>query len=341
MVPDRAGTKGGVTRGPSQPTIGAMSPTVPSHGPRLARLVALLFVVVLTTGVATTVVSAGSLPPCRVADVVTAQRSYADWKVTLLDTTYKLTSSYGPHDLRSTSYAGLNSGQKVRSFVIADLRAMARAARAAGARFAVQSAYRSYGTQASTFAYWVRVSGYAAAIKSSARAGHSEHQLGTTVDLRSWGGSAPWYYADWGKTRAGTWLRKNAWKYGFVMSYPKGKMSVTCYAYEPWHFRYVGRPMAAAIRASGLTLREYLYRLPTTPPPSPNPSATPATPPAATPAASQVVAPSASPNPTPQPTPNPTPFATPLATPEATPGPPDPPDVQPPAEPTPAAPGGA
>ena len=92
----------------------------------------------------------------------------------------------------------------------------------AGARLAVQSAFRSYSTQKSTFAYWSRVSGYTAALKSSARAGHSEHQLGTTVDFRSYGGSAPWYYSDWGNTKAGAWLKKNAWKYGFIMSYPKG-----------------------------------------------------------------------------------------------------------------------
>ena len=141
-----------------------------------------------------------------------------------------------PQDLRSTANAGLNGGHQVRAFVIPDLRAMARAARAAGARLAVQSAYRSYGTQRATFAYWTRVSGYAAALRSSARAGHSEHQLGTTLDFHSYGRTAPWNYRDWGTTKAGAWLRKNAWKYGFVMSYPKGKTSVTCYAYEPWHF---------------------------------------------------------------------------------------------------------
>jgi D-alanyl-D-alanine carboxypeptidase len=162
---------------------------------------------------------------------------------------------------------------------MADLKAMATAARAAGARLAVQSAYRSYATQRSTFSYWVSQSGYAAAIKSSARAGHSEHQLGTTVDFRSYGGSAPWYYRDWGTTKAGAWLRNNAWKYGFVMSYPKGKTAVTCYAYEPWHFRYVGRTTAAAIRASKLTPREYLWRQQTTPAPTPPPSTPPSTPP--------------------------------------------------------------
>ena len=38
---------------------------------------------------------------------------------------------------------------------------------------------------------------------------------------------------------------KHAWEYGFLMSYPKGKMALTCYDYEPWHFRYVGRELAA------------------------------------------------------------------------------------------------
>ena len=76
---------------------------------------------------------------------------------------------------------------------------MASAARGAGARLAVQSATRT--TRKATFDYWVRVDGYATAIKESARAGHSEHQLGTTLDFRSYGGSAPWNYTDWATAR--------------------------------------------------------------------------------------------------------------------------------------------
>ncbi|MEO8571476.1 MAG: M15 family metallopeptidase [Chloroflexota bacterium] len=246
-----------------------------STRPGVLRLSALLLVAALATGVAATVVSAGSLPPCRLADTLTAQRNYADWNQTVLDVAYRLPVSYSPGDLRSTANAGLNGGNSVRSFVINDLRALAAAARAAGARLAVQSAYRSYSTQRSTFSYWSRVSGYGAALRSSARAGHSEHQLGTTIDFRSYGGSAPWYYADWGASKGGSWLKANAWKYGFVMSYPKGKSALTCYAYESWHYRYVGRPMAAAVRTSGLTLREYLWRQQAAPKPTSTPTATP------------------------------------------------------------------
>jgi D-alanyl-D-alanine carboxypeptidase len=150
---------------------------------------------------------------------------------------------------------------KVRALMIDDLRAMARAAKRAGKAIAVRSAYRSYQQQEATFAYWVRVSGRQAALKSSARPGHSEHQLGTTIDVRSASSTkAPWDYEDWARTGPGAWMKANAWRYGFVMSYPKGKQRVTCYAYEPWHYRYVGKPMAEAIRASGLTTREYLWR---------------------------------------------------------------------------------
>ncbi len=162
---------------------------------------------------------------------------------------------------------------------------MAWAARAAGARFAVQSAYRSYATQKSTFAYWVRVHGYATALKESARAGHSEHQLGTTLDLKAYGGKAPWDYTyDWATTKVGAWLKNNSWKYGFVISYPKGKTSVTCYQYEPWHFRYLGRARARAVQQSGLTLREFLWREQNpTPAPTPTPTVTPTPAPTQTP----------------------------------------------------------
>src|SRR5258705_3357618 len=258
------------------------------------RLVVLLVIVALTTGIAATVVTAASPPTCRLADTLTSQRSYGDWDRTILDTTYRLTTGYYPGDLRSTANAGLNGGHTVRGFVVADLKAMTKAARAAGARLAVQSAFRSYSTQKSTFAYWSRVSGYSSALKKSARAGHSEHQLGTTVDFRSYGGSAPWYYSDWGTTKAGAWLKKNAWKYGFVMSYPKGKASVTCYSYEPWHFRYMGRSEAAKVRASGLTLRQYLWREQTEPAPTPTP--TPSDQPSGEPSAEPSVEPSAEPS---------------------------------------------
>jgi D-alanyl-D-alanine carboxypeptidase len=139
---------------------------------------------------------------------------------------------------------------------------MAAAARLAGAPLAIASAYRSYSVQVAVFGSWSRLVGRSTALLVSARAGHSEHQLGTTLDFRGLGGGKPWSVPDWGRTRAGAWLSRNAWKYGFVMSYPRGKTDLTCYRYEPWHFRYYGREIAAAIHASELTPREWLWRFP-------------------------------------------------------------------------------
>jgi D-alanyl-D-alanine carboxypeptidase len=54
-------------------------------------------------------------------------------------------------------------------------------------------------------------------------------------------------------------MKQNAWKYGFVMSYPKGKFSKVCYEYEPWHYRYYGRSLAAEIHDSHQVPRRYLW----------------------------------------------------------------------------------
>ena len=228
---------------------------------RAALVSAILTALVTALSLAPVAASDAPLPKCRYDDVVTKHRLYRDWRRSLLDPIYRLPSSYAFTNLVDTSLAGLNSGYLVRNLVIDDLKAMAAAARAANARFSVQSAYRSYQRQKAVFAAEVEEYGYETALKQSARPGHSEHQLGTTLDFRTYGNSTlPWDYEDWGTTKAGTWLRNNSWKYGFLMSYPKGKAGITCYIYEPWHFRYVGRYQAKRIQDSGLTLREWLWR---------------------------------------------------------------------------------
>jgi D-alanyl-D-alanine carboxypeptidase len=156
---------------------------------------------------------------------------------------------------------GVAGGQQVRSFVRGPLQAMVAAADRAGAPLTVVSAYRSYQTQIWSFNSWVNKAGMARALIFSARPGHSEHQLGLAIDFEQSGDQFPWLYVDWAaSTRAGKWLYANAWKYGFVQSYPKAKSpSVTCQYYEAWHYRYVGIDTAAALHDSGQTLREYLW----------------------------------------------------------------------------------
>jgi LAS superfamily LD-carboxypeptidase LdcB len=198
-------------------------------------------------------------PPCRYDDLYTGRRAYNRHERTLLDTIYRLSSSYAPRDLVDTGGLALNAGYRVRTVIGSQLKAMARGASAAGYPIGVVSGYRSYAQQKVTFDYWVSVSGYKQALLTSARPGHSEHQLGTTLDLTTRGGKPPWQYDDWAATPTGAWVARNAWRYGFVMSYPKGETASTCYAYEPWHYRYVGEPIAVALRRSGMTLREAIW----------------------------------------------------------------------------------
>ncbi|CAN5596655.1 N/A [soil metagenome] len=230
------------------------------------RLIVLLLsvLVALTALVAAPVTvaagSAGPLPACRYADVLAPLRAYRDWGKTLLDTIYKVPKSYLPPDLVSVGRANIGGSGKVRKIVVDDLAAMTAAARKNGTPIAVQSAYRSYSSQASIYNNHVRRLGTKLARLQSARPGHSEHQLGTTIDFKAAAGGIPWSGGAFYKSPAGKWMASNAWRFGFVMSYPPNKRKATCYMYEAWHYRYVGVETATKVRASGLTLREWLWR---------------------------------------------------------------------------------
>lgn len=199
------------------------------------------------------------MPVCDVADEPSPNAAYAAWATTLLDTHYRLPPDYVPPDLEPVAKVGLNGDYELRRLLLPDLGALAKDAADAGHPLAIQSAYRSYTYQVTTFQYWVDHDGYDAALVSSARPGHSEHQLGTAMDLRSRDGPAAWDVDDWATTPTGAWAAANAWRYGFVMSYPRGYASETCYIYEPWHYRYVGREIARAVHDSGLPLRTWLW----------------------------------------------------------------------------------
>ncbi len=89
---------------------------------------------------------------------------------------------------------------------------------------------------------------------SSAKPGHSEHQLGLAVDVSNNGRLEE----SFGNTEVGMFINDNAHNYGFIISYPKGKTDLTGYIYEPWHLRYVGKNYATMIYNSGLTMSEFM-----------------------------------------------------------------------------------
>jgi len=202
---------------------------------------------------------AGSPPPCTIDTRVQAVDADAHPELALLDPAWRLPPGYAPTDLVAVAGAGFAGDHRVRAIVIEDLRALRRAAEADGLRLAVQSAYRSEAYQAQVHAGWVRQLGPERAAEVSARPGHSEHQLGTAVDLRSADGPPAWDLPDWSKTPEGAWVAAHAHRFGFVVSYPRGARGVTCYDFEPWHLRWVGRATAAAVEASGLAYRAWLH----------------------------------------------------------------------------------
>jgi D-alanyl-D-alanine carboxypeptidase len=207
----------------------------------------------------TPVAAAPIVPPtCRYADEPTAPDSDGDWTLAVVDTIYRLPAGYRPTDLVPVSRAGLTGGGSVRAVIIDDLRALGAAAEVAGRPLAIQSAFRSESRQAQVYEGWVASHGTAEARRFSARPGHSEHQLGTAVDVRALGGPAPWSTA-FGTTKTGRWVAEHAAIYGFVLSYAEGAEAETCYGAEPWHLRWVGRSVAAEVVASGLPLRAWLW----------------------------------------------------------------------------------
>jgi D-alanyl-D-alanine carboxypeptidase len=201
-----------------------------------------------------------AVPPCVKGNAATPDTGEADWATTLVDTRLRLPASYVPTTLVSVAAAGFENAKAllIRSLVVDDLTSLRQAARDAGNPIDIVAAYRSFQEQSSLFQRRKEQLGLAQAERKTARPGHSEHQLGTAIDFKTLGETD--VTARWDTTPAGRWVLENAWRFGFIQSYPNGKTEETCYSYEPWHYRYFGKDLAAIIHQSGLTVREYLWK---------------------------------------------------------------------------------
>jgi len=118
------------------------------------------------------------------------------------------------------------------------------------------SGYRSYDRQYEIYGTNLFTRGITHTNLYSAMPGASEHQTGLAIDVScsSIGYSLINSFAT---TKEGKWLKDNAWRFGFILRYPKDKEHITGYAYEPWHIRYVGVPLAYYLYKNNLTLEEY------------------------------------------------------------------------------------
>lgn len=119
----------------------------------------------------------------------------------------------------------------------------------------VDSGYRSYNYQQVVLNALIKEKGDEA-FKLVALPGASEHQTGLAIDFAYYENGI---YNDDVKEndKEAIWLKNNAWKYGFILRYPKGKENVTGYNFEPWHFRFVGLKLAKYLFKNDLTLEEY------------------------------------------------------------------------------------
>lgn len=136
-------------------------------------------------------------------------------------------------------------------------RAMADAARAEGVSLRSVSAYRSYAGQKVTYNNYLKKYKRSVVDSFSARPGHSEHQTGLALDI-----NAASSRAHFENTPAFAWLKEHCAEYGFILRYDQGKVAVTGYRFEPWHYRYVGVEAAKACMEQGLCYEEYLALLP-------------------------------------------------------------------------------
>lgn len=123
-------------------------------------------------------------------------------------------------------------------------------------RILVRSGYRSFATQQSLFARYVRNVGYQHAVTFSAKAGQSEHQSGLALDLEEAGYSMLVFH----RSAAYAFMRNYAHLYGFTLSYPEQRSIITSYMYEPWHWRYVGVELATYLFNHQVTLNEVWIR---------------------------------------------------------------------------------
>jgi D-alanyl-D-alanine carboxypeptidase len=198
------------------------------------------------------------------------QRRPADDLFAIVTASFGLDPDYIPPDLvRLGGYVPWNvtlPDVLLRQEAAEALGRLVRAMQVEGLAPTVLSGYRGYYDQMVVYQNWLEQDP-AFASQVSARPGHSEHQLGTTVDFgspelpRLTGDPAVKFHPLFDQTSEGRWLAAHAHEYGFTLTNPPEAQPWTGLAYEPWHYRYVGVELAAYLRQTGDFLAEYVFRV--------------------------------------------------------------------------------
>ncbi|MBQ7541951.1 MAG: M15 family metallopeptidase [Clostridia bacterium] len=188
-----------------------------------------------------------------------ADLNISEWNLLLVNRNYILPQDYSPQLAEAVS----GSGVELDARAAPEYQRMFDAARNDGITLTPLSGYRRISTQKTNFENKIQYymdQGYdkAEATRKAATIilppGTSEHNAGLAMDIIS-------LDVDFEETEAFAWLQEHAQDYGFILRYPKNKESITQITYEPWHWRYVGKKHAQAIKRSGKSLEEYLGKL--------------------------------------------------------------------------------
>jgi D-alanyl-D-alanine carboxypeptidase len=158
-----------------------------------------------------------------------------------------LPDGYAPDDLVGVGRHGIPQAgsQVLRALIIDDTYGLIGAAAEDGVQLYVGSGYRSQAYQSAVFAAQVQRWGDPdTANRYSAQPGHSQHQLGTTIDFTN-------SFAAFRRGPAADWLRDNAHQFGFVLPYTPASVLLTGYVDEPWHARWVGADLASQLQSLG------------------------------------------------------------------------------------------
>jgi zinc D-Ala-D-Ala carboxypeptidase len=150
------------------------------------------------------------------------------------------------------------AGELVSAAAAPDLEALLARSRDDGVALTLVSGFRTFDYQEQVHRRSVGRNGQAGADRYSARAGFSEHQTGLAVDFSSADGSAT-LSPRFAQTDEGLWLAAHAGEHGWLLRYTEADQAVTGYNPEPWHFRWVGVDLVAAMAAAGTPTLEQFF----------------------------------------------------------------------------------
>lgn len=161
---------------------------------------------------------------------------------------YFLNENYVPKTLIDIDEKYLSPGTTnfyIHAQVWPHLRALFEAAHASDLKLLTASAYRSFSTQSTLKSNYKFTYG-SGANAFSADQGYSEHQLGTALDFTTEKLGAN--FSSFAGDGAYQWLKDNAYRYGFTLSYPENN---SYYKFESWHWRFVGVELATKLHTEG------------------------------------------------------------------------------------------